>query len=166
MIFGSLGRSKVHTSSDEALQNSIRVTNNDIFLQTAGVRVGVGLLSFNLGCRWRRVTFDINGLDDGIVEAIRLDVRVVDPINLSTSPVDSALGVASKSARPKGKLNTGRSLREVEGFGCGIPSISLINLANRLAVDFPSNALGLPVDRVGVVISECVSGGVLISIRV
>lgn len=94
-----------------------------------------------------------------IVVSVSLDVLSTGPVDMSTSPVNSSLGVGSKTTRPKRELHASRSLWE-HPLVCGrVPGILAFQCTSNLTIDQPGNLVRSPVDFVGVVIVESVRKG-------
>lgn len=96
----------------------------------------------------RVVAVDGNILDHGVVVAV-LHVRTA-PVNLTTSPLDSTLSVASLTSRPQRELNSGRSLRVVVLAGSLVVGLVAVESTKDLAINLPAERVGLPVDCVSV----------------
>ena len=82
----------------------------------------------------RAQTYDV--LDHGVVVAV-LHVRTV-PVDLTTSPLDGALSIASLASRPQTELNSRRSLRVVVLAGSLVVSLVAIEGTKDLAINLPA----------------------------
>ena len=88
-----------------------------------------------------------------VVVTISLDIVAV-PIDLSSSPVNCALGVGGESSWPDGDLDTGWGLWVLPLVGRCVPCILTLLGASDLAVDGPGDFVGRPIDGVVVVVVE------------
>ena len=76
------------------------------------------------------------------------------PVNFTTSPIDSTLGVGGKTTGPERQFETSRSLREHILFGSSVVCLVFIQDADGFSVEIPGDRIGSPINLVGVEVFE------------
>lgn len=146
---GLSGFTLVHVfpCAEEALENGRLVAVDDGVVGSPDVIVVVRDTLVGARGLVRLPALDLDLSEGGKVVAILLDLIRV-PVDLSTSPINGALGVGLETTGPDGDLNTGWRLGEIPLLSFGVPSLgSLLDTAN-LSIDKPPNFVWGPLDLI------------------